>query len=262
MLSTIVKTGQVLDLFTCARPEWGVTEIAAELGVPKSNAHEITSSLASIDLLRRTGRNRYRLGWRIMLMAGGIVEAASLRRHATQFMTELAQESGETTHLAIWDGRRLAFISRVMARTGLNQPHARSGSALEAHCTASGKVLLADLPWDDVEQRVARDGLAARTHRSITDLGLLKEQVTLSRAHGIAINQEEADPGVAGIAVPIRGADGGSVAALGISMPADHLGAFRRRHERALRRSAERLSARITVELASVGLDDRGSLGA
>src|SRR5690606_18003318 len=105
MLNTIVRTDQVLELFSTERPEWGVTEIAQTLGVPKSNIHELVSSLASIGLLRRTGRSRYRLGWRIMSMAHNVVEAASLRRHALVSMRNLSRQTGETSHLAVWDSR-------------------------------------------------------------------------------------------------------------------------------------------------------------
>lgn len=263
MLNTIVRTGEVLELFTRERPEWGVTEVADHLGVPKSNAHEVLSSLASIDLLRRTGRSRYRLGWRIVMMARDVVDAAQLRRHAPSIMNALARETGETTHVAIWDGRRLVFIARVLADTGLDQDHARAGTPIEAHCTASGKLLLAELSWDDLARRVDRTGgLKPRTVRSIRSLDVLTDQLRDVRRNAVATNEEEADDGVAGIAVPVLGADGHAIASLGVSMSVDRLGDFRRRHERLLRRLAKTLSTTILEESAAPSGRSMGAVGA
>ncbi|MEV7431866.1 IclR family transcriptional regulator [Nocardioides sp. NPDC092400] len=251
MLNTIVRTGQVLELFTRSRPEWGVTEIASVLGVPKSNAHEIVSSLASIDLLRRTGRSRYRLGWRIMTMASEVVEARALRQHAPEYMRRLARATHESCHLAVWDGRRLIFVARVLGDDGVVQQHAEAGSMLFAHCTASGKVLLADLPWDEVVDRVERGGgLVARTQHSITSFDVLREELALVREQGWGTNREEADPGVSGVAVAVRQPDGRPIAALSVSMARERFDGLVRLHLPLIRKIARRLEKAIAEEIA------------
>lgn len=248
MLNTVVRTGQVLDLFSRERPEWGVTEIAHTLGVPKSNAHELLSSLASIDLLRRTARSRYRLGWRIMSMANSVVEARVLRRYALATMENVSKQTGETSHLAVWDGRRLMFLARVLTERGVHQAHAQAGSTLPGYCTASGKVLLAGLPWPEVVDRVSREEFSARTPSTITDFVVLREQLREIQGRGIGYNIEEADPQICGIAVPVASADGHAVAALGVSLTAERFTAFRDRYERLLLRAARDLSAKVAAD--------------
>jgi DNA-binding IclR family transcriptional regulator len=56
MLQTIQKIGPVLDLFTVERPEWGVSEVAGAISVPRSSAHALLSSLVEIGLLQSKGR--------------------------------------------------------------------------------------------------------------------------------------------------------------------------------------------------------------
>ncbi|MGW6462220.1 IclR family transcriptional regulator [Streptomyces sp. NPDC055078] len=250
VLNTIVRTGQVLELFSTERPEWGVTEIAQTLGLPKSNAHELVSSLASIDLLRRTGRSRYRLGWRIMSMANSVVEAGILRRHALSVMERLSQQTGESSHLAIWDGRRLMFLARVAAQRGGRQGHAEAGSSLPAHCTASGKVLLADLPWHDVVNRVSREEFTARTPSTITDFVTLRCQLQEIAGRRVGYNVEEADLGFCGIATPVVGVDGHAIAALGVSMTTERFAAFREKYEPLLVRLGMEMSAKVSAESA------------
>ncbi|WP_164775119.1 IclR family transcriptional regulator [Nocardioides pantholopis] len=257
MLKTIVRTGQVLELFTRSRPEWGVTEIASALGVPKSNAHEIVSSLASIDLLRRTGRSRYRLGWRIMTMASEVVEARALRQHAPEHMRRLARATHETCHLAVWDGRRLIFVARALGVDGIVQQHAEAGNMLVAHCSASGKVLLADLPWDEVVDRVERGGgLVARTPNSITSFEALRDELTLVGDRGWGANREEADLGVSGVAVAVRQPDGRPVAALSVSVARERFDGLVQLHLPLIRKVARQLEKAIADEIALAAHED------
>lgn len=248
MLTTVVKTGQVLELFTRDRPDWGVSEIARELTLPKSNVHDIVSTLVAINLLHRTGRSRYRLGWRLMSLASGVVLADSLRRCAPEIMGQLAGETGQTTHLAVWDGEKLMFLARRLGRHGLNQPHAAAGSRLLAHCTASGKVLLADLPWAEVVERIGvndSSSLDFRTSRSLRDVARLREELDAVRGTGIGYNLAEADNGVAAMAVPVRDAEGNAVAALGVTVAYDDFENFRTRYEPLFKRMGQILTRNL-----------------
>jgi DNA-binding IclR family transcriptional regulator len=53
LLNTIARTGTALGLFTPQTPEWGVTEVATILGLPKSTTYELLASLAEISLLQQ-----------------------------------------------------------------------------------------------------------------------------------------------------------------------------------------------------------------
>lgn len=251
MLTTVVKTGQVLELFTRERPEWGVTEIARALHMPKSNVHDIVRTLVAINLLNRTGQSRYRLGWRLVGLASGVTLADGLRRCAPGVMAQLAGETGQTAHLAVWDGERLMFLARQLGKHGFDQPHASAGSRLPAHCTASGKVLLSDLPWAEVVERIGvndSDQLDFRTSRSLRDVTRLRAELEQVRSAGIGYNRGETDKGVAGLAAPVRDAEGRAVAALGISVTMDGFESFRERYEPLLKRMADTLG-RSLVEL-------------
>ncbi len=69
LLNTIARTGTVLGLFTAETPEWGVTEVATILGLPKSTAFDLLASLAEIGLLQQTSNDRYRLGWQLLVIS-------------------------------------------------------------------------------------------------------------------------------------------------------------------------------------------------
>jgi DNA-binding IclR family transcriptional regulator len=62
LLNTIARTGTVLGLFTAETPEWGVTEVAATLGLPTSTTFDLLASLAGIGLLQQTSDDDIVLG--------------------------------------------------------------------------------------------------------------------------------------------------------------------------------------------------------
>jgi DNA-binding IclR family transcriptional regulator len=171
-------------------------------------------------------------------------------------MGQLAAETGQTTHLAVWDGRRLMFLARKLGRRGLDQPHARAGSRLLAHCTASGKVLLAGRPWDEVIERVgANDGdaLDFRTPRSVRDMRRLRGELDRVRECGIGYNVGETDLDVAAMAVPVHDATGQAVVALGITVALSEFTSFRARYEPLLRSMGQTLTRHLVTA-------DRGRL--
>ena len=100
-LQTVQKIGPVLDLFTVERPEWGVSEVAGELGVPRSSAHALLASLVDIGLLQCRARGRYRIGWRVVELNQALQGTVDVKSCAAPILQALSEKLGETTHLAV-----------------------------------------------------------------------------------------------------------------------------------------------------------------
>ena len=77
MLGTVGKASRVLDLFTSEDPEWGVTDTALALKVPRSSAHDLLDTLTQTGLLRRVTGNRYRLGLKLLTLSNTALETGS-----------------------------------------------------------------------------------------------------------------------------------------------------------------------------------------
>lgn len=122
---------------------------------------------------------------------------------------------------------------------------------LFAHCTSSGKILLADLPWNEVIDRVERSGgLVARTPKSMTSLETLSGELAEVREQGWARNRGEADVGVSGVAVPVHSPDGNTIAALGVSVASERFDGVVRLHLRLIQKVARQLEKAIADEIA------------
>jgi DNA-binding IclR family transcriptional regulator len=218
-IQSIERAVSILNAFSPEDPELGVTELAERLGLHKSTVHRFMVNLDAAGLVERNPRTgRYRLGLRIFELGGLVMQQMNLWDEALPFLEGLVHDTGETGHLAVLDGGEAIYIERVEARRALRVPSA-IGRGYPAHATNLGKVLLADLPRERVEQIVAERGLAAYTPHTITDLQRLEAELERIRALGYAIDNEEYDEGLRCIGAPVRDHSGYVVAALGIGGP-------------------------------------------
>src|SRR5579871_4289175 len=103
MLGTLIRAGEVLDLFTVEEPEWGVTATAQRLGIGKSLAHEALATLTEIGLLRRVGHGRYRLGWRNISLASVLLRTDGLSTYARPVVRDLAESQHMCVSLVAWE---------------------------------------------------------------------------------------------------------------------------------------------------------------
>jgi IclR family transcriptional regulator, KDG regulon repressor len=218
-IQAIERAVSILNAFSSEDPELGVTELAERLGLHKSTVHRFMVNLDAAGLVERNPRSgRYRLGLRIFELGGLVMQQMNLWDEALPFLEGLVRDTGETGHLAVLDGGEAIYIERVEARRALRVPSA-IGRGYPAHATNLGKVLLADLPPEQVEAIVAERGLAAYTPHTITDPLELEAELERIREHGYAIDNEEYDEGLRCIGAPVRDHSGRVVAALGIGGP-------------------------------------------
>src|SRR5919107_5652912 len=147
MARNIRKAMKVLDLFSLERPEWGVSEVARALGLPKSTTSELMSSLADQRLLSRIVKGRYRLGWWLFELSQTLLDTTEFRTEARSVMEELVRCWRETMHLAVLDDAQAVYVEKLQPTPAVKIKISRAGARLPAHCSGVGKVLLAHCEW-------------------------------------------------------------------------------------------------------------------
>jgi DNA-binding IclR family transcriptional regulator len=222
-IQAIERAVTLLNAFSAEEPELGVTELASRVGLHKSTVHRFLVNLEAGGLVERNPRTgRYRLGIRIFELGGLVMQRMNLWEEALPFLEDLVGDTGETGHLAVLDNGEAIYIERVEARRALRIP-AAVGKGYPVHATNLGKVLLADLPAEEVEAIVTERGLARFTGQTITTREDLTRELTLIRERGYAVDDEEYDEGLRCIGAPVFDHTGGVVAALGIGGPATRI---------------------------------------
>jgi DNA-binding IclR family transcriptional regulator len=201
----------------------GVTELAAELGVHKSTVSRLVSVLEARGFVEQVSeRGKYRLGFAITRLARSTNAQLDLVKQSQQACDELAQESGETTNLAILDGDRIVNVVEAVGPAGIAL-RTWIGQSCPAHATSSGKVLLAALDDARFRERVPTR-LESFTDATVTARADLERQLATVRECGWASVHEELEVGLNAVAAPVYDSDAVVVAALSVSGPAYRLG--------------------------------------
>lgn len=242
MSQTMKKAMRVLDLFSLERPEWGVSEAAKALGLPKSTASELMSSLAHQRLLSRAAKGRYRLGWRLFELSQTLLDTTEFRVEARRVMEELVGCWGETVHLAVLDGVQAVYVEKLQPTPAVKILVSRTGARLPAHCSGVGKVLLAHARWEHVAAQFEDQGMPELTPSTITTLDVLAEELERVRERGYAYDHEETLVGLCCVAAPVYGSGGEAIAAISLSVPAFRFHPDEEKYTAAILDAARRIS--------------------
>ena len=197
--------------------EAGVTEIAGDLGVHKSTAFRLVSTLEAHRLVEQTAeRGRYRLGVGVLRLAGATTARLDLVQEARPLCRKLAADTGETVNIAVLSESSALYLDQVAGSSAL-QPHNWVGQHIPLHATSNGKVLLSGL--DDAQVKDLLGTLSRYTPTTITKKGKLRDELALVREQGYAVAVDELEEGLTAVATPIRNAHGDVVASMSVSGP-------------------------------------------
>ena len=143
----------VLKSSNVARPERGVGELSRELGLRKSTISRLMSTLERGGLLARSQETkRYRPGIDLISLAAQVASYMDVREVARPVLRQLAEVCQETVNLAVLDTGQVIDLDQFVPRAHQVKSIGWGRWRMPLHCTAAGKVLLAHLPQEELEQ--------------------------------------------------------------------------------------------------------------
>ncbi len=247
VLSSVKKALELLDHFTAERPELGLAEISREVDAHKSSVFRVLTTLEAAGFLDKDPQSgRYRLGLKILDLAGRVWGRHDVRHIAGPFMEEAARKSGEIIHLAVLDGPDIVYLEKKGQGQVLTVA-TRVGGRNPAYASAMGKVLLADLSQRELKGILGRGRLSRLTVNTITEMPRLVEELDRIREQGFALDNEETFPGIRCVGAPIRDAGGKAIAALSVTVPAQRMEAGRVEELRGMITSTARMISQRVV---------------
>jgi DNA-binding IclR family transcriptional regulator len=185
------------------QPEIRLTEAARYLGVASSTAHRLLAMLAYRGFVRQDSVSKaYRPGPALTGVAFAIFGRIDIAGTVTPIMRSLSESLRETVHVGMLDGAAVRFVAAVEGPAAVRVA-SRLGRAMPAHCTSTGKAMLAQLPQAELRQLLPDESLERITDRSIGSRAKLEAELSRIREQGYAVNREESEEGVASVAVPI-----------------------------------------------------------
>jgi DNA-binding IclR family transcriptional regulator len=221
----------LVDLLA-SEPELGVAEIGRRLGVAKSTAHRMVTTLCAKGYVRQVPETRsYRLGLRLHELGELVASRSQLRDHALPLLESLRAQTGETVHLAIPEGSQMFYVERLESYQGLRFS-SRVARVRPIHVTSSGKAVAAFNPA--VAEAAIAAGFEVKTARTIRSKAQFLRCLAETRERGYAFSVEEDEPGLASVAAPVLDHTRIARAAISVAGPVarvtgEHIGQMARR---------------------------------
>lgn len=221
MNNTLVKGLAVLELLAHSDRPLGVTELARELGVAKSNAHRILQALTELRYVRKhEASGTYQATIRVWELGTAVLAHFNLREVAVPFMERLLERTRETVHLSVLDGYDVVYVHKLESPEPV-RAYTQIGGRAPAHCVATGKAMLAWSAPASLETLAER--LQRHSDKTIVEPEKFLREMSKVRSQGFAVNRGEWRSSVCGVGSPIRDPSGGIIAAIGLSGPAERM---------------------------------------
>ena len=204
-----------------AKKQFGVTtaEVSREIGLHTSTTFHLLRTLTSLGYLAQDEiTKQYHVGSKIFHLAASVSNEVQLLKMAQPFLVDMAKQTGETSHLAIFERGEVIVVGKIDGGSPVGVTD-RVGYPRPAHCTAIGKVLLASLSEAELKAFLNTIELRPMTPRTITAIPNLEQELERVGAQGYAVDDEEFAQGLRCLAAPVRNYTGNVVAAIGISGP-------------------------------------------
>ena len=234
----------LLEVIASRDQLFSLQALVEETGLPKPTLHRMLQQLEGAGLLQREDDGRhYSTGQRLRQLAENLLLNNSFHGAQRAVLRHLVEEIGESCNLTALSGSEVLYLDRVETAAPLRF-YLHSGSRVPAHCSASGKLFLAQMNAAQRQRLLANVPLEAYTPKTLVTLDALEGEIARVKRDGYALDNEEFLPGLLCVAVLVPSTRARSNMAIALQAPSMRLTADKAlQWLPALQRAAQALGA-------------------
>jgi len=210
----------LLELVATRDQLFTLQDLVEQTTLPKPTLHRMLQQLESAGMLQRdTDRRHYGTGPRLRRLAENLLLNDTLHGARHRVLTHLREVVGESCNITAFSGNEVLYLDRAETAAPL-RVYLHPGSRVPAHCSASGKLFLAQLSARQRKRLLGHTPLKQYTPNTLTTLEALEDEIKLIKENGYAFDNEEFISGLFCIAVLVpRLGDSRSNMGLAIQAP-------------------------------------------
>jgi IclR family pca regulon transcriptional regulator len=208
----------VIRAFDAASPELTLSDVARKTGLTRAAARRFLLTFADLGYVRTDGR-LFALSPRVLELGYAYLSSLTLPEVAEPHLERLVAEVHESASISVLDGGDVVYVARVPTAQ-IMRVTISIGTRFPAYATSMGRVLLAGLPDDRLDEHLAHMRLREFTPQTITSVAGLRDELKRVHAQGWALNDQELEEGLRSIAVPIHDHAGRIIAAVNVAAAA------------------------------------------
>ncbi|MPY56862.1 IclR family transcriptional regulator domain-containing protein [Streptomyces spongiae] len=208
----------VIRAFDAEHSSLTLSEVARSCDLTRAAARRFLLTLVDLGYVHTDGR-LFRLTPRVLELGYAYLAGFTLPELAGPHLEQLVAQVGESSSLCVLDGDDIVYVARVPTRR-IMAATITVGTRFPAHVTSVGRVILAHLPDEEIDRRLARADLRPLTARTLVSPEPLRAELRRVRRQGYAVVDQELEEGLRSVAAPVRDRDGEVVAAVNIPVAA------------------------------------------
>lgn len=214
-VEALAKGLSILECFDAAHDAMTLSEIARRTSVSPAAARRSLITLMSLGYVGQLNK-RFYLSPKVMSLGSAFYFSARIDELLLPELRNIVEKFGDASSIATLEGTDVIYIAHYSVQRA-RRATAVVGARYPAHATSLGQVLLAGLCQKDLDRYFETVNLSPLTNKTITDPDILKQTLDDIRENNLATTVDQLDYGITALAVPIRGSNGGTVAALNSS---------------------------------------------
>ncbi len=223
LVQSIDRALTILEVLSNYNEGLGVTEISQEVGLHKSTVYRLLSTLIYKGyVIQDADTNKYKITLKLFELGSKKVESMDLLSASKTFTKMLMEKVNEVVHLVVREGNEIVYIDKVEANNTICMA-STIGKRGQMYSTATGKVILANMPETQCINILNNSKLEMKTDKTITDIDVLKKQLKEIKNKGYAIDDEENEFGVRCVGAPIFNRHGEIEGAISVSGPSNRV---------------------------------------
>ena len=217
-IQSIVRAVAILQCFAGGK-ERGLTEVSKMVGLHKSTTSGLINTLKNVGFLEQDQRTgKLRLGLELFSLA--VNARRDLAQICEPYLNNLLEMTRETVNLAVLDSGRSEIVYIAKKETTQSVRISTSiGKRLPIYCTAIGKAIMSQMSVQQTDKLIENLEFVPFTDRTLPDKHTLRIELDAIRSVGFACDDEEFEPGLVCIAVPLLNSFSEPIGAISVSGP-------------------------------------------
>lgn len=214
-VQSLARGLSVITAFSHDRPRMTLSEVATVTGLTRATARRFLLTLQRLGYVTSDDRE-FSLSPRTLELGYAYLSSTPFWDLAIPHMETLVDCLHESSSISVLDVDDIVYVARVPTKRIMTISLA-VGSRLPAYPTSMGRVLLAGLRPDRLDEYLARVKPEPLTPRTVNDVDTLRRIVDEVRAQGWALVDQELEAGVRSAAAPLRDIHDRVIGALNVS---------------------------------------------
>ena len=212
----------VIRVFDADHRDMMLSEVAREAGLTRAAARRFLLTLIQLGYVRQEN-GRFSLRPRVLELGYAYLSTLEFNEIALPHMEALVAEVNESCSISVLDQADIVYVLRVPTRRIMTITIS-VGTRLPAWVTSMGRVLLAALPPEELDEALAQSDVRKISKRTVGTKKELRKLLETIRQQGYATVDQELEAGLRSMALPIHDASGKVIAAMNVSASSSRTG--------------------------------------